>query len=90
MAALVAGHNADFETGHLAAACPANWISRIAPRPLFLLNRLADERYVRETAVAPLHRLARSPNKIVWAPGGHIATPDSLPVLGRWLTTVVK
>lgn len=90
VALVVGGHHAVYETGHLAAACPANWIGRIAPRPLLMMNVDNDGVFNREQSVLPLYRLARQPKKIGWSPGGHAVPQDSLSVLSRWLTGVLK
>jgi dienelactone hydrolase len=91
VALLYSGHFDAKETGHLAAACPANYIGRIAPRPLFLLNGTQDADYFRDTQVEPLHRLAKNPKKIVWVETGHVFPPEETrPQLARWLTDVVK
>ena len=89
-ALLYAGHFDAKETGHLAAACPANYIGRIAPRPLFLLNGTQDADYDRATQVEPLHRLARNPKKIVWVETGHVfPTEESRTMVGKWLQDVM-
>jgi pimeloyl-ACP methyl ester carboxylesterase len=91
VALLYAGHFDAKELGHLAAACPANYIGRIAPRPLFLLNGTQDADYTREDQVEPLHRLARNPKKIVWVETGHVFPPEETrPQLAKWLSEVVR
>jgi poly(3-hydroxybutyrate) depolymerase len=86
VAILHGGHFDYFEDGHLAAACPANYIGRIAPRPVFLLNAENDGDFLPETAIRPLHRLARDPKTIRWTPGGHAATTaDDVAALVEWL-----
>lgn len=76
------GHFDAAETGHLAAACPANYIGRISPRPLLLINGIHDSDYDREKSVLPLHRLAREPVEALWADTGHqISTPEHLAAL---------
>ncbi|MGH7637101.1 MAG: alpha/beta hydrolase family protein [Gemmatimonadaceae bacterium] len=86
VALLYGGHFDAKETGHLAAACMANYIGRIAPRPLFLLNGTQDADYDRATQVEPLHRIARTPKTIHWVETGHIFPPvETRPVLARWL-----
>ncbi len=64
------GHFTMFERGHLPAACPANYIGRISPRPVLLLNGLYDETMVKEMSVEPLYRLAKQPKQILWSEGG--------------------
>ena len=91
VALLYAGHFDAKELKHLAAACPANYAGRIAPRPLFLLNGTQDADYFRDDQVEPLHRLAKNPKKIVWVETGHVFPPEETrPVLARWLAEVVK
>jgi dienelactone hydrolase len=90
VALLYGGHYDAKETGHLAAACVANYIGRIAPRPLFLLNGTQDADYDRETQVEPLHRIARNPKKIVWVETGHVFPPEETrPMLAKWLADVM-
>lgn len=86
VALLYGGHFDAKETSHLAAACGANYIGRIAPRPVFLLNGTQDADYVRDTQVDPLHRIARAPKKIVWVETGHVYPPEETrPALAKWL-----
>lgn len=59
------------EREHLPAACPANYIGRISPRPLLMLNGLYDQDHIKDTSVEPLYRLARSPKQILWSEAGH-------------------
>ena len=42
VALLFGGHSTRNELNHLAPACPANYIGRIAPRPLLMLNSTND------------------------------------------------
>jgi len=64
--AMMGGHFDANETGHLPAACPANYIGRISPRPLLMVNGTLDADYFPETSVTPLERLARQPKRILW------------------------
>ncbi len=90
VALLYGGHYDAKETGHLAAACGANYIGRIAPRPLFLLNGTQDADYDQATQVEPLHRIARNPKKIVWVETGHVFPPEETrPTIAKWLADVV-
>ena len=66
------GHFDRSETGHLAAACPANYIARIAPRPLWLLNGTLDGDYDRALSVEPLVRHAGEPSDVNWVDTGHV------------------
>lgn len=71
-ALLYGGHLDRSESGHLAAACPANYIGRIAPRPLWTLNGTLDGDYDRVLSVEPLLRHAREPASLNWAETGHV------------------
>lgn len=83
---MYAGHFDRFETGHRAAACPANYIGRISPRPLYLINGEFDSDYVKDVSVVPLHRLAGKPKTIIWAQTGHQAPPpEQLAAAIAWL-----
>lgn len=74
------------EVAHLPAACPANFIGRIAPRPLLMINGVYDSDHVRETQVEPLFRLAREPKRISWAETGHqVPTPEHRQLMTDWL-----
>jgi dienelactone hydrolase len=91
IAATYAGHFDRFETGHRAAACPANYIGRIAPRPLYLLNGEFDSDYVKDVSVLPLHKHARKPVTTVWVQTGHQApTPAALADIIEWLRARVS
>jgi dienelactone hydrolase len=86
VAALYGGHFDALETGHLAAACPANYIGRISPRPLLMINGTNDQDFFPAVAVEPLFRLARQPRRIVWAETGHqVPTPEHQALLVDWL-----
>jgi dienelactone hydrolase len=86
VAGLHTGHFDYFEDGHRAAACPANYIGRISPRPVFLLSAENDGDFLPEMAIRPLHRLAREPKTIRWTPGGHGAmTDEDRGALAQWL-----
>jgi dienelactone hydrolase len=81
------GHFDRLETGHLAAACPANYIGRISPRPLWLLNGTFDSDYDRELSVEPLHRHLGDPHEIHWTETGHqIPSPEDHRTLSDWLS----
>lgn len=76
VAALYGGHFDASETGHLPAACGANYIGRISPRPLLLMNGVRDGDYVRDVSVEPLHALANEPVEIIWLDTGHTMPPE--------------
>lgn len=88
--ASVAGHFDAQETGHLPAACPANFIGRISPRPLLLMNGTHDEDYVRAISVEPLHRLAREPKRVLWFESGHSLPSDAYAQAALWLVEQLR
>jgi len=91
VAALIAGHFDALETGHHPAACPANYIGRISPRPLLLINGSQDADYNRQISVEPLHRLARDPKKIIWLDSGHtLPTEEVRTQMVQWLRERLK
>jgi dienelactone hydrolase len=73
---LFGAHFDALETNHLPAACPANYIGRIAPRPLLMVNATRDSDMIRDAAVEPLFKLARQPKEIIWTDGGHMFMTD--------------
>lgn len=85
VALLLGGHFDRMEEEHRAAACPANYMGRISPRPLFLLNGEFDSDYDRERSVEPLHRLAGEPKEILWGEMGHSVLPEHVDALADWL-----
>ncbi|MBT6694469.1 MAG: hypothetical protein HOB12_02300, partial [Gemmatimonadales bacterium] len=81
------GHFDRLETGHLPAACPANYAGRIAPRPLRVLNGTFDSDYDRALSVEPLHRLLGDPKEVHWADTGHqLPLPEDQRALSDWLS----
>ena len=89
--AMSAGHMDHFESGHLPAACPANYIGRISPRPLYTVNGTSDADYSRDSSVMPLHKLARKPAQHVWLEMGHTMPPeDQRGTLIAFLQDVIK
>jgi dienelactone hydrolase len=88
---LFGGHFDALETGHLPAACPANYIGRISPRPLLMINATQDTDFIRETSVLPLYKLAKSPKKIIWVEGGHgLLTDEARSQMLQWLRENIK
>ncbi|HEX9692060.1 MAG TPA: alpha/beta fold hydrolase [Gemmatimonadales bacterium] len=80
------GHFDFFEDGHLAAACPANYVGHIRPRPVFTLSADDDQDFLPDAAIRPILRLIREPKTERWTPGGHAATSDDdLAALVDWL-----
>ncbi|MEJ2218339.1 MAG: alpha/beta fold hydrolase [Gemmatimonadota bacterium] len=85
------GHFDYYETGHQPAACPANYIGRISPRPLFILSATHDGDFLPETAIKPLQRLAKDPVTIRWTDGTHGFTNDQdLGAAIEWLRGVLR
>ncbi|MBI3981987.1 MAG: dienelactone hydrolase family protein [Gemmatimonadetes bacterium] len=90
VALLHGGHFDFYETGHRAAACPANYIGRISPRPVLMINGENDADYVPDTSVRPLQRLLKEPKRIRWTPGGHgFLSEEDRTALVDWLRTAV-
>jgi dienelactone hydrolase len=88
---LYGGHFDALEREHLPAACPANYVGRISPRPLFAINGTRDTDMIEETSVAPLYRLAKEPKTIRWVDGGHAAmTDEDMAVMLKWLRDNLK
>lgn len=86
VALMIGGHFDALETGHLPAACPANYIGRISPRPLLMINGKRDPDYHPETSVLPLQRLAKDPKEFVWLETGHtVATAEAQAAVLDWL-----
>lgn len=89
LAAVVLLYGAHFdalENNHLPAACPANYIGRIAPRPLLMVNGTQDSDMIRDVAVEPLFRLAKQPKEIIWTEGGHMfLTEEHRAAIVQWL-----
>lgn len=91
VAALISGHFDALETGHRAPACPANYIGRIAPRPLLTLNGNSDPDYDRERSVLPLHALAGEPHEAHWFDSGHsVPVEQATSLLVEWLGRVPR
>lgn len=90
VALLHGGHFDFYENGHLAAACPANYIGRISPRPVLMINGENDGDYLPDTAVRPLQRLVKEPVRIIWTDAGHgFLSEDDRTTLVDWLRTAV-
>lgn len=94
LAAVVMGYGGHFdalEREHLAAACPANYIGRISPRPLLMLNGSYDTDMIKDTSVEPLYRLAKQPKQILWSEGGHGAPSEqNQALMFQWLREHLK
>ncbi len=88
---LYGGHVDALETGHLPAACPANYVGRISPRPFLMVNGTQDTDYDRSAAVLPLQKLAKKPSHFIWVETGHTVPPAAtMPEIIRWLQESVK
>lgn len=91
VALVFGGHFDAMETGHLPAACPANYISRIAPRPLFMINGTQDSDMIRQSSVEPLFKVAKHPKKIIWTDGGHMfMTEEHRGAMIQWLRETTR
>lgn len=85
------GHFDALENGHRPAACGANYIGRINPRPLLMVNGENDRDYFPDTAVRPLQALLGEPTLIRWTDAGHgIVTEEDHAVLIEWLEEAVS
>lgn len=91
VALLHGGHFDFYENGHRPAACPANFIGRISPRPVLMINGENDADYLPATAVRPLQKLVGEPRTIRWTDAGHgFLREEDRTVLVDWLRTAVK
>ena len=85
------GHFDAMERGHLPAACPANYIGHISPRPLLTINGNRDTDMVKEKEVLPLLRLAKPPKLSLWADTGHqLPTEEHRAAMVQWLQERLK
>lgn len=85
------GHFDALERGHLPAACPANYIGRISPRPLLMVHGTMDQDHVKETSVDPLYRLAKPPKEMLWQGTGHAPPTDkNQALLLQWMRERIK
>lgn len=86
VALLHGGHFDALEDDHRPAACPANYIGRISPTPLLMINARQDSDYEANASVLPLQALAGDPKKIRWSDTSHgRLTDDDLTALLQWL-----
>ena len=85
------GHFDALEREHLPAACPANYIGRISPRPLLMLNGKYDTDMIPDTSVEPLYGLARPPKQILWSDAGHtFPSEENQAAMLNWLRENLK
>ena len=90
VALIIGGHFDRFEDGHLAAACPANYIGRINPRPLLFMNALYDSDFDMERSVKPIHDLTKN-SKIIWLEMGHgYPGDDNMLIVAGWFKESLK
>ena len=68
---IMGGHFDLLEREHLPAACPANYVGRISPRPLLMINGTHDADFVKDTSVLPIFEFAGEPKTIRWEDRGH-------------------
>lgn len=88
---LYGGHFDALEREHLPAACPANYIGRISPRPLLTINGNLDTDLVKDKEVMPLLRLAKPPKQSLWADTGHqLPTEEHRAAMVQWLRETLK
>jgi hypothetical protein len=91
VALLFGGHSTPWELNHLELVCPANYIGRIAPRPLLMLNSVNDQTMLRASAVQPLFALTRQPKDLIWTNGGHmVMTEPDIAAVMSWLRQKVQ
>ena len=85
------GHFDRLEREHQPAACPANYIGRISPRPLLMMNGTHDADFVKDTSVEPIFGLAKEPKTIRWEDRGHgFIGDEGWAFLLEWLRGNVK
>ncbi len=88
---LYGGHFDALENNHLPAACPANYIGHISPRPLLMINGTRDTDLIKESSVEPLYRVAKMPKQILWADTGHqLPTEEHRTYMLQWLREKLK
>ena len=87
VALIYPGHRLSWAQSHVAAACPANYIGHISPRPLLMLNGTEDTFFPRESTVLPLRQLAGEPHDFRWFETGHggLGSQESQAALMSWV-----
>jgi predicted esterase len=90
VALILSGHFDALEKVHEAAACPANYIGRISPRPVFMINGENDADMFRNESVLPLQKLAKDPKDFVWLPTGHSMPREEFPRMASWLQAKLR
>lgn len=66
---------------------PEQWIGRVSPRAVVMINTQDDDRIPRASAEL-LHAAAREPKEVVWLPGLHVQ-PNRPDVLGALVSAVM-
>lgn len=68
---------------------PERWVSRIAPRPIVMINALDDQRLPRP-AVERLHAAAHEPKELIWMEGMHVRSESEAvrPLIDLVLTRI--
>jgi len=93
-AGVVLMHPGHFGLGvqsHRAAACPANYIGRISPRPIIMFQTTADSYFLPESTIRPLVALAREPVDVHWGDGPHgFMSSDDMATMLAWMRAVVE
>lgn len=65
---------------------PVNWVARIAPRPLLMINGKGDN-IVPKECTERLFAAANQPKEILWLEGGHFPQPDMvLRKVDEWIS----
>jgi pimeloyl-ACP methyl ester carboxylesterase len=91
VALLYGGHFDALEREHLPAACPANYIVRIAPRPLLMINGTEDTDMIKDPSVLPLYKIAKMPKKMIMSDTGHaVLTEDHRSAILQWLRETLR
>ena len=67
---------------------PENWVGRISPRPVILINARHDE-MLPQASIERLHRAAREPVEHIWMEGKHIK-PYRRDIVSRLATDVLS
>ena len=83
------GHLGLLVHSHRPAACPANYIARISPRPLLMFNTTTDAYFLPETTIRPFVELARDPVEVHWSDTPHgFMSEDDRGIMLEWLRRV--
>ena len=70
---------------HAESVAPSNFIGRISPRPVLMINGKLDQ-LVNEAAAKALYDAAKDPREIIWADSGHFLPPAIAAKGIDWLT----